>query len=125
MRSLFEEEGKGLFDVRTAVLGHLQQGGAPSPFDRIQATRLAARSVEFLINEAGSVSTNSALIGMQEGRVQFTSLEEMPRLIDAAHLRPKQQWWLSLKPLVRLLALPGTQAARRRHAGQVRGRNQS
>jgi 6-phosphofructokinase 1 len=31
----------------------------------------------------------------------------MPRLIDAAHSRPKEQWWLSLKPLVRLLAQPG------------------
>ncbi len=48
MAALFEEEGRDLFDVRQAVLGHLQQGGAPSPFDRIQAVRLAARCVEFL-----------------------------------------------------------------------------
>jgi len=94
--------------VRTAVLGHLQQGGAPSPYDRIQAVRLARQSIDFLINEAGSGSTNGALIGMQEGRVKITGLEDMPRLIDAAHLRPKQQWWLSLKPLARLLAMPDT-----------------
>ncbi len=108
MQALFEEEGKDLFDVRTAVLGHLQQGGAPSPFDRIQATRLAKQSVDFLIDEVGSGSTGdrSALIGMQEGRIKTTNLEDMPRLIDAAHLRPKQQWWQSLKPLARLLALP-------------------
>ncbi len=41
MCSLFEEEGKDLFDVRPAILGHQQQGGDPSPYDRIQATRLA------------------------------------------------------------------------------------
>ena len=41
MCALFEEEGGGLFDVRQSILGHLQQGGDPSPFDRIQATRLA------------------------------------------------------------------------------------
>jgi 6-phosphofructokinase 1 len=109
MQALFEEEGGELFDVRNSVLGHLQQGGAPSPFDRIQATRLASQSVEYLIDKAGSGSTDCALIGMQEGRVKTTSLEDMPRLIDAAHLRPKQQWWLSLKPLARLLALPRTQ----------------
>jgi 6-phosphofructokinase 1 len=108
MQALFEEEGGELFDVRTAVLGHLQQGGAPSPYDRIQAVRLARQSIDFLINEAGSGSTNGALIGMQEGRVKITGLEDMPRLIDAAHLRPKQQWWLSLKPLARLLAMPDT-----------------
>ena len=49
MCALFEEEGKDLFDVRQAILGHLQQGGAPSPFDRIQATRLAKRCIEYLI----------------------------------------------------------------------------
>ena len=42
MCALFEEEGREVFDVRPAILGHLQQGGDPSPFDRIQATRLAS-----------------------------------------------------------------------------------
>src|SRR5690606_517883 len=70
MQALFEEEGGALFDVRTAVLGHLQQGGAPSPYDRIQAVRLAKQSIDFLISEAGSGSTSGALIGMQEGRVK-------------------------------------------------------
>jgi 6-phosphofructokinase 1 len=106
MRSLFEEESKGLFDVRTTVLGHLQQGGDPSPFDRIQATRLASQGIDFLIKEALSGGTGGSLLGMQGGRVTFTNIEEMPRLIDAAHNRPKEQWWLTLKPLARLLALP-------------------
>ena len=53
MCALFEQEGGDLFDVRQAILGHLQQGGDPSPFDRILATRMAAESVDFLIAEAG------------------------------------------------------------------------
>jgi 6-phosphofructokinase len=36
MCALFEQEGGDLFDVRQAILGHLQQGGDPSPFDRIE-----------------------------------------------------------------------------------------
>jgi 6-phosphofructokinase 1 len=32
--SLFKEEGKKMFDVRESILGHLQQGGSPSAFDR-------------------------------------------------------------------------------------------
>lgn len=106
MSALFEEESKGLFDVRNAVLGHQQQGGDPSPFDRIQATRLAVQCIDFLIDEASSGSSTGALIGMQAGRIKITNLEEMPRLIDAVHKRPKVQWWMSLKPLVRLLSQP-------------------
>ena len=32
---LFEQESQGLFDAREVVLGQTQQGGSPSPFDRI------------------------------------------------------------------------------------------
>ena len=38
IESLFNHESNGLFDVRGAILGHVQDGGQPSPFDRIQAT---------------------------------------------------------------------------------------
>ena len=47
--ALFEKEGGELFDAREAILGHIQEGGDPSPFDRIQATRLTARCIEFLV----------------------------------------------------------------------------
>ena len=43
MAAVFEEEGGDLFDVRQAILGHMQQGGDPSPFDRIYGTRLASQ----------------------------------------------------------------------------------
>ncbi|OQY27139.1 MAG: 6-phosphofructokinase, partial [Anaerolineaceae bacterium 4572_5.1] len=42
--ALFEKEGGDLFDVRQSILGHVQRGGSPSPFDRIQATRLATKA---------------------------------------------------------------------------------
>lgn len=32
--SMFKEEGKKIFDVRESILGHLQQGGEPSGWDR-------------------------------------------------------------------------------------------
>ena len=38
----------------------VQQGGDPSPFDRIQATRLAARCVAFLVEAAADGETNGA-----------------------------------------------------------------
>lgn len=35
-------------DVRVTVLGHVQRGGSPSPFDRILATRLGAGAVRLI-----------------------------------------------------------------------------
>lgn len=104
--ALLEEEGKDLFEVRQAILGHLQQGGDPSPFDRIQATRLAAKCIDFLTTEAGKTSPAGAFIGLQAGHVQFSSLEDLPRMVDEAHQRPKAQWWMNLRPIARVLAQP-------------------
>lgn len=102
--SLFEEEGRDVFDVRPAILGHLQQGGDPSPFDRIQATRLARMCIEFLIGQCEKQKFDSAFIGMQNGKIQFHDMRDFDRLIDAEHQRPKEQWWLELKGIASLLA---------------------
>ena len=106
MSTLFAEEGQGFFDVRQAVLGHLQQGGNPTPFDRILATRLAATSIERLITEAASTSPAGLFIGLQGGQVQFHSLEDFPRLGDMVHQRPKEQWWLGVRTVADILAQP-------------------
>jgi len=111
MCALFEKEGKDLFDVRQAILGHMQQGGNPSPFDRIQAIRLAANATDFLIAEAGKPSPHSAAIGLQGGRVQFTGLEDLPRLSAKEARRPKDQWWLELRQIARIMAQPGPNLA--------------
>lgn len=105
--SLFEEESKELFDVRQAILGHLQQGGDPSPFDRIQATRLAAKCIEYLIAQAQETTPAASFIGLQAGQVKFFGLEDLPRMLDTVHRRPKEQWWMDLRPIVRLLSQPG------------------
>ena len=97
--TLFEQEGGGLFDVRQAILGHIQQGGSPSPFDRVQATRLAARCIEFLIDEVDQPTPAAAAIGLKGGEMEFTSLYDFPRLVEPGFQRPKDQWWLRLLPI--------------------------
>ncbi len=106
IRSLFEHEGGGLFDVREAILGHVQQGGDPSPFDRIQATRLASKCVEYLIEQALGDEPTSAFVGLQKGKVRFTPLIEFPNLIEPGVHRPKDQSWMALRPLARVMAQP-------------------
>jgi len=105
--ALFEEEGRGQFAVRQAILGHLQQGGQPSPFDRIQATRLAAECIRYLTEKAGNGQSNAAFMGLERGRVRFHDLEDLSRMMDVDQLRPKEQWWLSLRPIARMLAQRG------------------
>jgi len=107
MCALFEEEGGNLFDVRQAILGHLQQGGEPSPFDRIQGTRLAAKCLDFLIDEAGKASPATAMIGLQAGQVATTPLKQLPDLIDEPLQRPITEWWLELRHIARIMAQPG------------------
>ncbi|CAG0996276.1 partial 6-phosphofructokinase 1, partial [Anaerolineae bacterium] len=108
--ALFEEEGGSLFDVRQTILGHVQQGGDPSPFDRIQATRLAARCVEFLIENANSATPTGAFIGLESGGIRIHNIEEMPQLMDETYQRPKKQWWLDLLPISRMLAQPAPES---------------
>lgn len=108
--ALFEEEGQDVFDVRPAILGHLQQGGDPSPFDRIQATRLSRMCLEYLIGQCETGEYNSAFIGMQNGQIHFHDMRDFDRAIDAEHQRPKDQWWLELKGIATLLAKQGPDA---------------
>ena len=107
MASLFEEESGDLFNVRQAILGHLQQGGSPTAFDRILATRLVRRSIDHLVNQCEQGRTAAVAIGLREGQVQMLDLEDLPRLVDMEHQRPVQQWWMELRPIARILAQPG------------------
>jgi 6-phosphofructokinase 1 len=115
MVKLFEEEGADLFDVRQSILGHLQQGGNPSPFDRIQATRLATRCINYLIEQVETKSSQSAFIGLQGKEIKFHNLEDFDRMIDVKNQRPKDQWWMDLRQIARILAQPGP--SRRKTAG--------
>jgi len=104
--SLFEEEGQDVFDVRPAILGHMQQGGDPSPFDRIQATRLARLCIEHLIEQCGQADTTASFIGLQNGKFFFHDMRDFDRMADLKYQRPREQWWLELKTIANLMAKP-------------------
>ena len=103
--SVFEKEGGDLFDARPAILGHIQEGGDPSPFDRVQATRLTGRCIEYLAEQLESGSRASAMIGFQSGRLQFTDLTSYPNLIDERTQRPREQRWMAQLPLAEIMTI--------------------
>jgi len=110
IKALFERESEGLFSVRQSILGHVQQGGDPSPFDRIQATRFASKSLDYLIAQALCDSPQSVFMGLQHGRIEFTPLDSFPDMIEADAQRPIDQSWMSLMPLTAVMGRPGLSA---------------
>ncbi|XP_033987993.1 ATP-dependent 6-phosphofructokinase, platelet type-like isoform X2 [Trematomus bernacchii] len=111
---LYTEEGKGVFDCRKNILGHMQQGGAPSPFDRNFGTKVAAKAVQWISrtlkdsNKGGRVFTNSedtaCLLGMRRRAMVFQPVSQLKDETDFVHRIPKEQWWLKLRPLMKILA---------------------
>lgn len=104
--SLFEEEGHDLFEVRWSVLGHLQQGGDPTPFDRVLATRYAVKCIEQLEAQLDKNAKSATVIGIQHGAFVFTSFNDIADMYDSNLQRPLEQWWMDLLPLGKLLAQP-------------------
>ncbi len=121
--ALFDEEGGDLFEVRQSILGHLQQGGNPTPFDRILAARLAWEAVRrieemALRRQAKSYAEVDAVcLGIQEGDVKATPLYMIPRLMNVELQRPHEQWWMELRPVARMLAQPGPGYFRQTESG--------
>jgi 6-phosphofructokinase 1 len=95
--ALYEEEGGDVFDVRTAILGHLQQGGVPSTFDRALATRMAIIALQQLEKMQQENENQYIAVGLRGGHKVVTSLEDLPREVDLQYFRPRAQWWMGLK----------------------------
>jgi len=77
--AILKEEGKGLFDSRTAVLGHLQQGGIPTPLDRIRAVRQAVKCVDWIEHKAFA-SINRQKTNNIPGTPQFNKSQDDEKL---------------------------------------------
>ncbi|XP_053876967.1 ATP-dependent 6-phosphofructokinase, platelet type isoform X1 [Malaclemys terrapin pileata] len=111
---LYSEEGKGVFDCRKNVLGHMQQGGAPSPFDRNFGTKISAKAIQWISKKLretyrrGKVFANTedsvCLLGMRRRNLLFQPVVELKDQADFVHRIPKEQWWLKLRPLMKILA---------------------
>jgi len=110
---LYSEEGKGVFDCRKNVLGHMQQGGAPSPFDRNFGTKISARAMQWIstkLKEAPGkgrrfMSDDSiCVLGISKRNLLFQPVAQLRQETDFEHRIPKEQWWLKLRPLMKILA---------------------
>lgn len=85
---LYTEEGRGLFSSRMNVLGHMQQGGSPTPFDRNMGTKMAAKCSEWLADQLKVCTTDdgtinatgqesACLLGLVRRQYRFTPVKEL------------------------------------------------
>uniref|UniRef100_A0ACB8ENU9 Uncharacterized protein n=1 Tax=Sphaerodactylus townsendi TaxID=933632 RepID=A0ACB8ENU9_9SAUR len=111
--NLYSEEGKGIFDTRKNVLGHMQQGGSPTPFDRNFGTKMGAKAVAWMsgkIKECsrhGRIFANTAdsacLLGMRRRALLFQPLSELKEQTDfeLTGRSLKRKWWLKLQSILK------------------------
>jgi ATP-dependent phosphofructokinase / diphosphate-dependent phosphofructokinase len=67
-------------DARTTVLGHVQRGGTPSPFDRWLATRFGLHAVDAV--KDGDFGVMVALRGTEIVRVPLTDARGRTKVVD-------------------------------------------
>ena len=115
---LYQEEGKGIFTTRQNVLGHMQQGGKPSPFDRNMGTKMASKAFKWLIEQlempnvfdptSSKVYTKDknsvCLLGLRSRSYQFQPLQDLKKETDFTYRRWKHIWWKQIRSIMRILA---------------------
>ena len=110
--NIIKEESGGRFDARFAVPGHVQQGGIPSPMDRVRAVRFGVKSLQYLETFAGKTKKeiaedpmSAAIIGIRGARVKFSAMEKIEsKETDWKDRRPKDEFWMNLIDIVDTLS---------------------
>lgn len=93
----------------------MQQGGSPTPFDRNLGTKLAAKAVDWMVEKLsqsiqpdGTVRTSApdsaVMLGIVKRHYAYTPVQELRSQTDFKHRLPMTQWWLKMRPLLRILA---------------------
>ncbi|MCW5952567.1 MAG: 6-phosphofructokinase [Propionibacteriaceae bacterium] len=103
---VLEEEGRGRYDVRQAVLGHVQQGASPTPSDRLLAARLVSHALHTLDEQFAAGTAESHCLGLADGTIQRLSITRLNDDVDLEFRRPRHQWWLALRPVLEAVAEP-------------------
>jgi len=116
IRRMYTEEGKNHFTVRDNVLGHSQQGGTPSSFDRNMSTKLAAKTVSWLTEQLdhfasrdGTVHAetpeSATVLGSKQATFAFQPVQELAKQTDfQKRISINQGWWMKLRRINDVLA---------------------
>ena len=107
IRQLLEEESQDEFEVRTAILGHIQRGGIPTAFDRILASRMGDFAASLLFEGIQSGRADAQVVGFKGKSIVACPIGEALQSMDMKRGRPKREWFLDLFDLATALAKHG------------------
>lgn len=121
---IINEESNGRFEARTAIPGHVQQGGIPSPIDRTRASKLACRAVLFIEAHAeklakvkydedygsyivqqsdqdvNEILETAAVVGVKSNNIVYTSIAHLYDYETELKRRmPKQVHWNGVREI--------------------------
>ena len=103
LAKIFAEEARGLYDVREAIIGHIQQGGNPTAFDRLMATKLVHYALGLLADDLDQGTRAAVYVGLVQGQLSSHPLERMHEELDLDKRRPKSQWWMGMRGSIGLV----------------------
>ena len=109
---IIHEEANGRFEAKYAVPGHVQQGGTPSPMDRVRAVRFGVMSLQHLEKFAGKTGEeimaddmSATVIGIKRAKVEFSPMKQVEeRETDWKNRRPLDEFWLKQKEIIDTLS---------------------
>lgn len=126
--NIMQDESDGVFDTRTAIPGHVQQGGNPSPTDRIRATRFAVKACQFIeqhrsepdlvpkdndptdvrFKKQSAASKTAAVLGLRSSKLVFSPIDHLWAYeTEHKERRPKKVHWMNVaKTADRLIGRP-------------------
>ncbi|KAL6942556.1 phosphofructokinase beta-subunit [Hanseniaspora vineae] len=120
LATVMTAEANGVFDTKSAIPGHVQQGGLPSPIDRTRGTRLAVRAVKFIENHSeimkptrqaididasynpkdDKLSETATVLGIKGSHLAFTPIKQLyENESDLAKRMPKFIHWASTRAI--------------------------
>ena len=110
--NIIRDEARGRFESRFAIPGHVQQGGIPSPMDRVRAVRFGVKSLQHLEKfiglskeEVDADADSAVVIGIRGAKVHFSPMAKVEaEETNWEDRRPKQEYWTKLKDVVDMLS---------------------
>lgn len=120
LAEIFKLESDGVFDTKTAIPGHVQQGGLPSPVDRTRATRFAVKAVQFIEDNSDVISNyrdeldfaiddkqlsdTAAVLGIVSSHLRFQSIRQLYDFeTEVGRRMPKRIHWARAREIADLL----------------------
>uniref|UniRef100_A0A667Y911 ATP-dependent 6-phosphofructokinase n=1 Tax=Myripristis murdjan TaxID=586833 RepID=A0A667Y911_9TELE len=112
IHKLYSSEGKGIFDCRVNVLGHLQQVWShqiPTVYflrkNREKQLSYLGGNIFYLMWRVFANSPESVcVLGLNKKVISFTPVSELKDETDFEHRIPTVQWWLNMRPVLKMLA---------------------